>query len=211
MLAPVYLYLLPCCRTLCLCLRSYDLAFLTETWLRDYQSSNAFAMSGYNFFRRDRSKDLHGGVCIYIKDSIKYEVIDDLFDERLEAIWSLPRGMSSIVISTIYHPQTDKGVSDTEMLNYLYESMTVIGDFNRLNTQGFTNAFKLKQIVHFPTRGTRTLDCIFTNLSEYYTAVQRLVSRIICRLNSNPWLDSIKQRQSGASFPGICEPLIRPH
>ena len=168
---------------------NYDLAFLTETWLRDHQSSNAFAMSGYNFFRRDRSKDLHGGVCIYIKDSIKYEVIDDLFDERLEAIWikirppRLPRGMSSIVISTIYHPQTDKGVSDTEMLNYLYESMTVIesrysncgfivtGDFNRLNTQGFRNAFKLKQIVHFPTRGTRTLDCIFTNLSEYYTAV----------------------------------------
>ena len=29
---------------------NYDLAFLTETWLRDHQSSNAFAMSGYNFF-----------------------------------------------------------------------------------------------------------------------------------------------------------------
>ena len=95
---------------------NYDLAFLTETWLHDQQSSNAFAISGYNFFRQDRSKDLHGGVCLYIMDSIKYEVIDDLFDERLEAIWMkirpprLPRGMSSIVISTIYHPQTDKGV-----------------------------------------------------------------------------------------------------
>ena len=66
---------------------NYDLAFLTETWLRDRQSSNAFSISGYNFFRRDRSKDLHGGVCIYIKDSIKYEVLDDLSDERLEAIW----------------------------------------------------------------------------------------------------------------------------
>ena len=111
---------------------NYDLAFLTETWLRDHESSNAFTIYGYNFFRRDRSKDFHGGVCIYINDSIKYEVIDDLFDERLEAIWIKirpprpPRGMSFIVISTIYHPQTDKGVSDTEMLNYLYESMTVL-------------------------------------------------------------------------------------
>ena len=78
-----------------------------------------------------------------------------------------------------------KGFSDTEMLNNLYESMTVIqsrysncgflvtGDFNRLNTLGFRNTFKLKQIVPFPTRGTRTLDCIFTNLSEYYAAVPR--------------------------------------
>ena len=165
--------------------------WICNTWLRDHQPSNAFAISGYNFFRRDRSKDLHRGVCIYIKDSIKYEVIDDLFEERLEAIWikirlpHLPRGMSSIVISTIYHPQTDKGVCYTEMLNYPYESMTVMesrhsnygflvtGNFNWLNTLRFRNAFKLKQIVHFPTRGTCTLDCIFTNLSEYYTAVQR--------------------------------------
>ena len=57
---------------------NYDLAFLTETWLRDHESSNALAIYGYNIFRRDRRKDFHGGVCIYIKDSIKYEVIDDL-------------------------------------------------------------------------------------------------------------------------------------
>ena len=29
---------------------NYDLAFLTEAWLRDHQSSNAFSISGYNFF-----------------------------------------------------------------------------------------------------------------------------------------------------------------
>ena len=52
-------------------------------------------------------------------------------------------------------------------------SFLVSGDFNRLNTLGFRNTFRLKQIVHFPTRGTRTLDCIFTNLSEYYAAVPR--------------------------------------
>ena len=168
------------------------------------------------------------GECVFTSRIPSNMKLLTTFDERLKAIWikirpqRLPRGMSSIVISTIYHPQTDKGVSDSEMLNYLYESVTVIesrcsncgflvtGDFNRLNLIGFGNAFKLKQIVHFPTRGTRTLDCIFTNLSEYDTAVQlqRLVFRIIGRLNSNLWLASIKQRQSGASFPGICEPLI---
>ena len=30
------------------------------------------------------------------------------------------------------------------------------------------NNFQLKQIVHFPTRGRRTLDLILTNISEYY-------------------------------------------
>ncbi|XP_068737227.1 uncharacterized protein [Montipora capricornis] len=88
--------------------------------------------------------------------------------------------MSCIVVANVYHPRTECGASDAEMLSFLYESMSSIearfpscgiliaGDFNRLDTSGFQNAFQLKQIVKFPTRGNRTLDPIFTNMKSFY-------------------------------------------
>ena len=66
------------------------------------------------------------------------------------------------------------------MLNYLYECLTIIeaefpscgiimlGDFNKLNTFGLQNGFKLKQIIKFPTRGQNTLDLILSNLNSFY-------------------------------------------
>ena len=123
---------------------------------------------------------------MYINKTIKCEILDELSDEKFEVIWvklrpyRLPRGMSCIVVANVYHPQTEYGASDAEILSFLYESMSSIearfprcgiliaGDFNRLDTSGFQNAFQLKQIVKFPTRGNRTLDPIFTNMKSFY-------------------------------------------
>ena len=44
----------------------------------------------------------------------------------------------------------------------------VLGDLNHLNNARLKSNFKLKQIVHFPTRGQKTLDKILTNLQDYY-------------------------------------------
>ena len=44
----------------------------------------------------------------------------------------------------------------------------ITGDFNRLDTSIFRNAFKLKQIVKFHTRGNQTLDLVLTNIKEFY-------------------------------------------
>ena len=50
----------------------------------------------------------------------------------------------------------------------------VLGDLNHLNDARLKSNFKLKQIVHFPTRGQNTLDKILTNLQDYYdTPVER--------------------------------------
>ena len=92
----------------------------------------------------------------------------------------IPWQTSCIVVANVYHPQTECGASDAEMLSFLYESMSSIearfpscgiliaGDFNRLDTSGFINAFQLKQIVKFPTRGNRTLDPKITNMKSFY-------------------------------------------
>ena len=52
--------------------------------------------------------------------------------------------------------------------------LCLVGDFNRLQTTRFRNNYNLKQIVHFPTRGKRTLDLVLTNLQDHYeTPTQR--------------------------------------
>ena len=146
-----------------------DLACITETWLHDHIHNNVISIPEYNLVR-DRIDITDGGFCTYIKKGLKYTVLEDLYDDKIEAIWPqlrplrFPRGLSCIIIANIYHPQTDKGISDPEILHYLYDSISTIelrfsncgvlitGDFNRLNTSRFRNAFKLKQIVKFDTR-----------------------------------------------------------
>ena len=49
-----------------------------------------------------------------------------------------------------------------------------MGDFNKLKVPRIQNAFKLKQVVKFPTRGRNTLDLILTNLDTFYDSPRKL-------------------------------------
>ena len=64
-----------------------DIACITETWLCDHIHDNVVCIPGYNLVRRDRIDVIHGGVCTYIKKELKYNVLEDLHDEKIEAIW----------------------------------------------------------------------------------------------------------------------------
>lgn len=162
-----------------------DLLFITETWLTDLVSINYLQIPTYNLICKNRSSGAHGGVCLYIKNSIKYEIVEDLHVSVFEVLWvritptRLPRGFSSIVIGTVYHPPSANAKS---MLEYLFKSLTEIegqnpdcglllaGDFNRLDIKSLVRQFKMKQLVHFPTRKDQTLDFIITNLFQYYSS-----------------------------------------
>ena len=50
-------------------------------------------------------------------------------------------------------------------MNY---GIIILGDFNKLDFKRDAKCFQLKPIVKFPTRGSNTLDQIFTNLQEFY-------------------------------------------
>ena len=45
------------------------------------------AIDGLNLVRRDRKEITHGGVCMYIKDTVPFSVLEDLADDFLEVLW----------------------------------------------------------------------------------------------------------------------------
>ena len=101
---------------------NYDFVSFVETWLQGHIHDNVVDIQGYNLIRRDRCERQHGGVCIYIKDTIEFSVLDELFDSSFEVLWinmrptRLPRGFTNLIVGTVYHPPSAENAA---MLNYL--------------------------------------------------------------------------------------------
>ena len=55
-----------------------NIAFISETWLKESVSNTVVDIPGYEIKRRDRVTNNHGGLCLYIKDNIKYRPLEDL-------------------------------------------------------------------------------------------------------------------------------------
>jgi len=168
------------------------LVCITLSWLRQHIPDSVIAINGYNIIRWDRKEAIHGGVCMFIKETIPFSVLDlSEVDESpdFEVLWAklrptrLPRDLSSITSGVIYHPPS---APDSQMQGHLLKCLTsvesqhpksgilLVGDLNRLNEATLKFNFNLKQIVHFPTRGKRFLDRILTNLKDfYYKAIER--------------------------------------
>ena len=134
--------------TLCISETKPDLACFTETWLHDGISIDCINIPGYNLIYKNRTSGIHGGVCTYIRNSIKFKTLNFLHHPDFEVLWvyvrpkRLPRGVPCIVIGTVYHPPS---ADDNSMIDHLSLSLTsmegyypgcgifLTGDFNRLN------------------------------------------------------------------------------
>ena len=65
-----------------------DILFVTETWLTESIPNEAVNISGFNIFRKDRTKARGGGVAIYIKDDIPVKTRFDLNSSlTIECLW----------------------------------------------------------------------------------------------------------------------------
>ena len=160
-----------------------DVACFTETWLHDSINDNHTYIPEYNFISKNRTTGIHGGVGLYIKDSIKFRSLAHLQVNSIEVLWAwlgpkmLPRGVPCVIIGTIYRPPN---ANDNEMLDYLSTTLTTIeghypgcgiflaGDFNRLTVSRPSTQFRMKQLIRSPTRGDRILDLVLTNLPQIY-------------------------------------------
>ena len=171
-----------------------EIGCIVESWLKHHISDSVLNIEGYNLVRKDCLSRDHGGVCIYIKEDIKYQLVENLTccDDH-EIIWvklkptRSPRGVSCVLLAVVYYPgRTSPVDSDGQkLLNHLFDStsmtaaeamfpscgLIITGDFNRLNTGRLQNHFKLKQLVKFPTRGDAVLDLVLTNMSDHFSSI----------------------------------------
>ena len=131
-------------------------------------------------------------LCLHTENN---KVSKNLFDTRFEVLWltirpsRLPRGIPNIILGIVYHPP---GADCLSMIQYLYECLTImesefpnngtilLGDFNKLKVSRIQNAFKLKQVVKFPTRGRNILDLILTDLDKFYDSPRENFRRSDC-------------------------------
>ena len=157
-----------------------ELALFTETWLSSTVPDEPININGYQIFRRDRVGWQHGGVCLYVKSSIKCSILADYYHPGHEVLWarSLPRGFSDIIVGVVYqYPDADDAAMKEYLISILmslvatYPSCAFIlaGDFNKTflpMIQSAVKYFNLKPTVTFSTRGDRILDQIFTNLGD---------------------------------------------
>ena len=157
--------------------KKINLSFITETWLKESVPDSVINIPGLILLRRDRSSQIHGGLCAYIEEThYKYKRLDDLncCDDH-ECLWiylrptRLLRGLTCIITLVIYHP---RGADGALLLDHLFHALTlaeskyqncriiVTGDFNRLDVTQLLNHLRLEQIVKILTRNDVTLDLI---------------------------------------------------
>ena len=83
-------------------------------------------------YRRDRKNQEHGGVCLYVKDSIQCKILQDFHSDDHEALWAflrpkrLPRGFSDLIIAVVYHPDQHSDTNNTALSEY-FEILTQRG------------------------------------------------------------------------------------
>ena len=160
-----------------------EIAMFSETWLRDSIPDGPIEIRDYRLFRRDRKIRAHGGVCIYVKESIESKMLLEFHNDEHEVFWlllrprRLPRGFSNIIVACLYHPPD---ADNTTMSEYLKSTLEMVetqfsnsaiilaGDFNKLSFKIAARCYELKPTINFPTRGSNTLDQIYTNMQNYY-------------------------------------------
>ena len=144
------------------------LSYITETWLKVHIDDNILSILSYNIIRPDRKGIDHGGICIYVQDSVCFKVLHDFMNDEFEVLWMqiwperLTRGVQSIIAEAVYHPPS---ACDPSMRNYLYESMSrieaqfsdcglfLLGDFNKLGLSCTTNVDRCKKGRSLPPFG----------------------------------------------------------
>lgn len=162
---------------------SFDVFFVSETWLSADVPSDIVMLPGYNFFRKDHSIGRGGGVAVYVKSTFICEQIrmDVQNNINIEHIWiNVKFNKSNMALGAVYRPpQNNIGDSIESIDNILsflvpsYDTLIVTGDMNinlfNLNnplTQCF-DAYGFAQVIVEPTRITQfsstLIDPIFIN------------------------------------------------
>lgn len=85
---------------------NYDYLLITETWLNDNVPDDAFAIPGYQSFRRSRTPQSVGGCLVYICNSVPTSLCQGTQLTRVPAVLWLraDNGSGDLQMECIYRP-----------------------------------------------------------------------------------------------------------
>ena len=88
----------------------FDIFTISETWLNPAITDQELLIPGYTILRQDRSRNLGGGIAVYIRDGIPYRQRDDFTeDQKIESCWI---EITRPKINYLYYLQSAKFSSD---------------------------------------------------------------------------------------------------
>ena len=165
-----------------------DFVAITESWLHKDIEDSLLHINGFNLFRKGRTTRRGGGVCVFLRDELPCTRRCDFENNDFECLLlflcpkRLPRPLTGIAVSIVYHPANLNAQEHKDLNEYLINTTDLIrnkypdhgvfplGDFNDFDTRNLTSNQNLKQVVKQPTRGSTILDLIVTNLDKIYSS-----------------------------------------
>ena len=119
--------------------QNFDIIALSETWFSTSDNLNIFYLPAYQFCHRDRENRRGGGVAIYVKNGIEFDVMESLscaVDNLLECI-SINVCVSrkkSIIVTCIYGQPDSKIEACIDIIESFFDDkksyIYICGDFN---------------------------------------------------------------------------------
>ena len=162
---------------------------ITETWLTPTIPAEAIKLAGRIAHRADRTSDSGksrgGGLCVYTNTNWCTNAVttDTYCSPDVEYLsvrcrpFYLPREFTVIIITAVYIPPdaNTKTALDslltaisTQQRDHPDGVYVIAGDFNKANLK--TVLPKFHQHVHCPTRGSNTLDHVYSNIKHGFKA-----------------------------------------
>ena len=165
-------------------LSDFDILAFSESWLHANILDKDLKIPSYNNpERKDRRKDPHGGVLIYIKDTIPYKRHLDLEPAGIECIWiEIILRNKRILFGVFYRPPNSSAMYHSSIEDSIHlavdtgiSDIIITGDFNynmlsdQINRKSLSlcQQFSLYQCITEPTHFSETssslIDIILTS------------------------------------------------
>ena len=160
----------------------FDILTISESWLDNCVTNLELEIPGYDLYRVDRQDKKGGGVCVYILQSYKTEVLWDISGISVAGFHQLwikiqVRNLRSLVICTAYRPPDvpvrcfDTDLTPSFIAASLHnKTIYILGDLNcnLLNPENpdsralldFCRLYNLSQMVKTPTRVTPSTETL---------------------------------------------------
>lgn len=202
----------------------FDIVTVSETWLADRPTTDrdtdtTLSIHLTNFHAPvclHRPDDPHGGVAIYVKNSLFLKPRPDLQVTGLEAVWVETKlNHESILIGSFYRPSGAKVeywnlVNESiDKANNQFKKFLVLGDFNEdwfsnpsKHLLNILHVYNLHQLINTPTRITHaTSTCIDLIITQTPGIVQKVdVLPAFCSDHSVPQVILKHANKSPSAF-----------